>query len=380
MDGLSIGRISDVVILQAVGADPPRALGLVAAVQRRRIFVSLGRVGEMSVDGIYLAGSSVDLEHFSQRAGEILASEIYDKPAGTGVVLDIGIARSPSGRGWDVTALAVGQRRGLLRHGATIVPWDKHRDLFDAGGVGEQIAGLREMHPHDLAGAVEVMAPARRRQLADAMQDEELADLLQEMPEQEQIGFLAGLGPDRIADVIEEMEPDDAVDLLGEMPADQREHLLAVIEPDHAVELRRLLSYDAATAGGLMTSQPLIVTPDTSVAEALARIRQPTQGVSEAALVYVCEPPAVTPTGRYLGTVGFQRLLREAPATSVGHCIEESSFVRPGLSERAVATRMAAYNLIGVAVCDDSGRLVGAITVDDVLDRLLPEGWRKEQS
>jgi CBS domain-containing protein len=377
MDGLSIGRISDVVILQAVGADPPRALGLVAAVQRRRIFVSLGRVGEMSVDGIYLAGSSVDLGHFSQRAGEILASEIYDKPAGTGVVLDIGIARSPSGRGWDVTVLAVGQRRGLLRHGATIVPWDKHRDLFDAGGVGEQIAGLREMHPHDLAGAVEVMAPARRRQLADAMKDEELADLLQEMPEQEQIGFLAGLGPERIADVIEEMEPDDAVDLLGEMPADQREQLLAVIEPEHAVELRRLLSYDAATAGGLMTSQPLIVTPDTSVAETLARIRQPTQGVSGAALVYVCEPPAVTPTGRYLGTVGFQRLLREPPSAPAGQCIEDRSFVRPDLAEREVATKMAAYNMVGVAVCDDAGRLVGAVTIDDVIDRLLPAGWRK---
>jgi CBS domain-containing protein len=377
-DGLSIGRISDVVILQPVGADPPRALGLVAAVHRRRIFVSLGRVGEMSVDGVYLEGSSVDLGHFSQRAGEILASEIYDKPAGNGVVLDIGIGIASAGRGWEVTVIAVGQRRGLLRHGATIVPWDKHRDLFDRGGVGEQIAGLREMHPSDLAGAVEVMAPARRRQLAEAMQDEELADLLEEMPEQEQIGFLAGLGPERIADVIEEMEPDDAVDLLGEMPDDQREQLLAVIEPDHAVELRRLLSYDAATAGGLMTSQPLIVTPDTSVAEVLARIRQPTKGVSEAALVYVCEPPAVTPTGRYLGTVGFQRLLREAPATPVAQCIEESSFVRPGLSERAVATRMAAYNLIGVAVCDDSGRLVGAITVDDVLDRLLPDGWRKE--
>lgn len=377
-DGLSIGRISDVVILQPVGADPPRALGLVAAVHRRQIFVSLGRVGEMSVDGVYLEGSSVDLGHFSRRTGEILASGIYDKPAGNGVVLDIGIAMAPAGRSWEVAVLAVGQRRGLLRHGATIVPWDKHRELFDAGGVGEQIAGLRDMHPSDLAGAVEVMAPARRRQLAEAMQDEELADLLEEMPEQEQIGFLAGLGSERIADVIEEMEPDDAVDLLGEMPADQREQLLAVIEPGRAVELRRLLSYDAATAGGLMTSQPLIVTPDTSVAEVLARIRQPTKGVSEAALVYVCEPPAVTPTGRYLGTVGFQRLLREAPATPVAQCIEESSFVRPGLSERAVATRMAAYNLIGVAVCDDAGRLVGAITVDDVLDRLLPDGWRKE--
>jgi CBS domain-containing protein len=377
-DGLSIGRVSDVVILQAVGADPPRALGLVAAVQRRQIFVSLSRVDEMSVDGVYLAGSSVDLGHFSQRAGEILASEIYDKPAGNGVVLDIGIARASAGWGWEVTVLAVGQRRGLLRHGATIVPWDKHRELFDRGGVSEQIAGLREMHPHDLAGAVEVMAPARRRQLAEALQDEELADLLQEMPEKEQIGFLAGLGAERIADVIEEMEPDDAVDLLGEMPADQREQLLVTMEPDHAGELRRLLSYDAATAGGLMTSQPLIVMPDSSVAEVLARIRQPTNGVSEAALVYVCEPPAVTPTGRYLGTVGFQRLLREAPATPIAQCIEESSFVRPELSERAVATRMAAYNLIGVAVCDDSGRLVGAITVDDVLDRLLPDGWRKE--
>jgi CBS domain-containing protein len=379
-DGLSIGRISDVVILQPVGADPPRALGLVTTVQRRQIFVSLGRVGEMSVDGIYLDGSSVDLGHFSQRAGELLASKIYDKPAGTGVVLDIGIARSPAGRGWDVTVLAVGQRRGLLRHGATIVPWDKHRDLFDAGGVGEQIAGLREMHPHDLAGAVEVMAPARRRQLAEAMQDEELADLLQEMPEQDQIGFLAGLGPERIADIIEEMEPDDAADLLAEMPADQREQLLADMQPERAVDLQRLLSYDATTAGGLMTSQPLIVPPDASVAEVLARIRQPTKGVSEAAQVYVCEPPALTPTGRYLGTVGFQRLLREAPSALVGQCIEENTFVRPGLSERAVATRMAAYNLIGVAVCDDAGRLVGAVTVDDVLDRLLPDGWRKEQA
>jgi CBS domain-containing protein len=379
-DGLSIGRVSDVVILQPVGADPPRALGLVATVQRRQIFVSLGRVGEMSVEGIYLDGSSVDLGHFSQRTGEILASKIYDKPAGGGVVLDIGIAPTAAGRGWEVTVLAIGQRRGLLRHGATIVPWDKYRDLFDAGPAGEQIAGLREMHPHDLAGAVEVMPPARRRQLAEAMQDEELADLLQEMPESEQIGFLAGLGPERITDVIEEMEPDDAVDLLAEMPDEQREQLLAAMQPEHAAELRRLLSYDAATAGGLMTSQPLIVTPDTSVAEVLARIRQPSKGVSEAAQVYVCEPPSVTPTGRYLGTAGFQRLLREAPATPVGQCIEESSFVRPGLSERAVATRMAAYNLIGVAVCDDAGRLVGAVTVDDVLDRLLPDGWRKEHS
>jgi CBS domain-containing protein len=374
-EGMVIGRISDVVILQAAGSDPPRALGFVVSVQRRQIFVSLGRIAEMSVDGISLDGSSVDLGHFSRRAGELLASQLYDRPAGTGIVLDIGIMPSARGRGWEVSVLAVGQRRGLLRQPATIVPWDKYRDLFDAGG--EQIASLRDMHPTDLAGAVEVMAPARRRQLADALQDEELADLLQEMPEEDQIRFLAGLGPERIADIIEEMEPDDAADLLAEMPAEQREQLLSDMEPGRAADLQRLLTYSPATAGGLMTSQPLIVTPDLSVAEVLARIRLPSKGITEAAQVYVCEPPAITPTGRFLGSVGFQRLLREAPSLLVGQCIEESSFIRPNLPEQAVATRMAAYNLISIAVCDDSGRLVGAITVDDVLDRLLGADWRR---
>jgi CBS domain-containing protein len=377
-DGLSFGRVRDVVILQAAAGEPPRALGLVVTVQRRHIFVSLGRVAEMSLDGVTLDGSSVDLARFSQRPGEILASSLYDKPAGTGVVLDVGISQSGRARGgWEVTVLAVGQRRGLLRHSGSIVPWDKYPGLFKSDRVGEQIAGLRDMHPTDLASVVESMPAAGRRQLADALQDEELADVLQEMPEADQIRFLAGLGADRIADVIEEMEPDDAVDLLAEMPAGEREQLLAVMPQDRAADLRRLLSYDAATAGGLMTSKPLIATPDAPVAEVLARIRRPAKGSTEAAQIYVCEPPAVTPTGRYLGVVGFQRLLRERPSEPVGKCIEDSSFVRPGLPEREVATRMAAYNLVGVAVCDEEGRLVGAVTVDDVLDRLLPADWRK---
>jgi Mg/Co/Ni transporter MgtE len=113
------------------------------------------------------------------------------------------------------------------------------------------------------------------------------------------------------------------------------------------------------------------------VAEVLARIRQPGTGVTIAAQIYVCEPPSMTPTGRYLGTVGFQRLLRELPSASVGKCIENSGFVRADLPEREVAARLAAYNLVGVAVCDEAGRLVGAVTVDDVLDRLLPADWRK---
>jgi Mg/Co/Ni transporter MgtE len=224
------------------------------------------------------------------------------------------------------------------------------------------------------------MPDARKRELAEMLQDEELADVLEEMPEQDQVRLLAGLGLERTADVVEEMEPDDAADLLAEMPPEQRERLLAAMETVQAADLRRLLRYDATTAGGLMTSQPLIVPPDAPVAEVLAQIREPDMAITTAAQVYVCEPPSVTPTGRYLGTVGFQTLLRQPPAASVGDCIEESTFVRADLSEKEVARRMAAYNLIGVAVCDEEGRLLGAITVDDVLDRVLPADWRKSEN
>ena len=379
-EGMSIGRVRDVVILPTAGGDPPWVLGLVVTLQRRQIFVNLGRVAEISIDGAHLRGGTVDLRRFSRRTGEILASELYGQPAGAGRVMDVGIIPSEHRRGgWEVSSLAISQGRvlGLRHNSTTIVPWDKHPELFKAGALAEQLVQLREMHPTDLASAVEAMPALRRRQLVEALQDEELADLLEEMPEQDQIRLLGGLGLERTADVVEEMEPDDAADLLAEMPPEQRERLLAAMETVQAEDLRRLLRYGATTAGGLMTSHPLIVPPDTPVAEVLAEIRDPEMAPTTAAQVYVCEPPSITPTGRYLGTVGFQRLLRQPPGANVAECIEESGFVRPDLSEKEVARRMAAYNLIGVAVCDENGRLLGAITVDDVLDRILPSGWRK---
>jgi CBS domain-containing protein len=377
-DGLAIGRIRDVVILPAPGSDPPRALGLVVTLQRRRIFVNLGGIAEISIDGAHLSGGTVDLDRFTRRTGEILASELYGKQADDGTVADVAIAPGEQRRvGWEVSALAVAHGRGLRHRRTTIVPWDKHPELFHPGPMTDQLTSLRELQPADLAAAVEDMSPSRRSQLAAALADEELADLLEEMPEQDQVRLLSSLELERSADVVEEMQPDDAADLLAEMPAEQRERLLTAMEAVPAAELRRLLRYDATTAGGLMTSQPLIVTPDVSVAEVLARIRHPETPVTTAVQVYVCEPPMITPTGRYLGSVGFQRLLRRPPATKVGECVEASVFVRPDLPKRELAARIAAYNLVSVAVCDDDGRLLGAVTVDDVLDHLLPVGWRR---
>jgi CBS domain-containing protein/sporulation protein YlmC with PRC-barrel domain len=376
-EGMALGRLRDVVILPAED-EPPHALGLVVTLQRRSIFVNFGRIAELAIDGAHLLGGAVDLDRFTRRTGEILASELYGRRTEAGTVIDVAIEPGRQRRSeWEVSALAVTRGRGLRQRGTTIVPWDKAPELFQAGPLADQLARLREMQPADLATEVAGMPPSRRSQVAAALDDEELADLLEEMPEQDQVRLLAGLGLERSADVVEEMQPDDAADLLAEMPAEQRERLLTAMESVQAADLRRLLRYDATTAGGLMTSSPLIVAPDVSVAEALARLRDPEMPVTAATQVYVCEPPTMTPTGRYVGTVGFQRLLRQPPSDTVGECVEASGFVRPDLPERELAAWMAAYNLVSVAVCDEDGRLVGAVTVDDVLDRLLPAGWRK---
>ncbi|MDQ1395717.1 MAG: hypothetical protein QOG64_976, partial [Acidimicrobiaceae bacterium] len=213
--------------------------------------------------------------------------------------------------------------------------------------------------------------------LADAMEDEDLADLLEEMPESEQARLITGLDTERAAHDLEEMEPDDAADLLSELTGEHRSTLLAAMHPDEADPLRRLLKYDQNSAGGLMTPEPLVLPPEASVAEALARLRNEAVTCAVAASVFVVQPPTQTPTGTYLGTLTFQQLLREPPGSFLGHLVDgRPEPIPPEMGEIQVAERLAAYNLLALPVCDSSGRLLGAVTVDDVLDRTLPVGWR----
>jgi len=140
-EGLTIGRVRDAVILPAAGSEPPRALGLVVTLQRRRIFVNLGAITEISVDGAHLRGGTVDLDRFTRRTGEILASELYGKQTDDGTVVDVAIIPREQRRpGWEVSALAVVHGRGLRHRRTTIVPWDKYPELFRAGPMADQLA------------------------------------------------------------------------------------------------------------------------------------------------------------------------------------------------------------------------------------------------
>jgi Mg/Co/Ni transporter MgtE len=123
-----------------------------------------------------------------------------------------------------------------------------------------------------------------------------------------------------------------------------------------------------------------VLLPTATVAEALARIRNPDITPALSAQIYVCRPPTETPTGRFLGIAHLQRLLREPPSALVGGVVDTDLAPLPvTASLRAVTQHLATYNLVAVPVTDDNGHLLGAVTVDDVLDHLLPDNWREEE-
>jgi flagellar motility protein MotE (MotC chaperone) len=382
-DGVPFGKLADIVVAPSGPSMSPRVLGFVALVQRRQIFVNAGRVAEIDASGARLATGTLDFRRFQQRPGELLlAKDLLDRRVGGEVVNDVAIRPVETEfRAWEVARVALSAGGLLRRRAGRTVPWHEVRHLFDAGPVARHIAALRELHPADVATTIAELTPDRRHELAEAMEDQELADLLEELPEEEQLELLEGMAVERVADILEEMEPDDAADLLGEMPARERNEILEAMDPYEATPLRRLLTYDEDTAGGLMTPEPLIVGPHVTVAEALARMRDPTLPASLAAQVFVVHPPFQTPTGRYVGEVGFQRLLREPPHRSVGQCIDDAfQPITPDVIQAEVARRLAAYDTVAIAVVDSAHRLVGAITIDDVLDHLLPEDWRRRRS
>lgn len=379
-DGAGVGQMADVVI--GVGGQPPRVIGFVVAVQRRRVFVGAGRVGEIDATGVRLRRGTINLRQFEVRPGErLVVGELFSRRLGDRRVVDVGIAPAPEPFAWEVTtvALAAGRVTALaLRRAPEVVDWSEVGELFaDDRPIARQAATLAQLHPAEMAAALRRLPLSRRRVLAGALEDDRLAVLLEELDEDEQIRLVEGLGLDRLARVLEEMEADDAADLLGELPDRRRAELLGAMDPGEAEPVRRLLTYEADTAGGLMTPDPVIFGPQATVADALARLRDQDLPAPLAAQAFVCRPPFETPTGRYLGLAGFQRLLGEAPGKQLVRCLdEETEPLAPEHSERHVAERMAAYDIVALPVCDEAGRLVGAVTIDDVLDHLLPADWR----
>lgn len=382
--GATIGRLEDVVVVPGRTATAPRVLGFVATSQRRRIFVNANRVATLDNSGARLRSWDVDFHPFKAKDGErLLRVHVIDQRIADEVISDVALRARDDGRsgGWEVAKVRLARRNALRRRPTyRLVDWNAVPALFAATTeAAAEAARLRDMHPSDVAGVVRSLPLVQRRQLAEAMDDERLADLLEELPEAEQLRLIEGLDMERLLNVLDEMEYDDLADLLAEMPGEQRTRILDEMDEDEAAVMRQLLSYQSGTAGSLMTPDVIVLGPNATVAEALAHVRNPEWLVSIAAQVFITNPPFRAPTGRYLGVVHIQRLLREPPSMELGRCLDQEPTITPEATDREVAEMLASYNMMAMGVCDAAGRLLGAITVDDVLDRTLPADWRQRR-
>ncbi|WP_315098004.1 magnesium transporter MgtE N-terminal domain-containing protein [uncultured Cellulomonas sp.] len=390
--GDQVGRVRDVVVLvRPKGA--PRAVGLVVEVAaRRRVFLPLTRVTAID-SGQVISTGLVNMRRFEQRAFETLVvGELLDRTvefhdgSGVATIEDVAIELQRNGD-WVITKLFVRRhtpgRSGILRRrGETLlVAVDEVTGLGQASaaqGAELLLAQYEDLKPADLADVLHDLGLIRRLEVASALDNERLADVLEELPEDDQVGILQALARSRAADVLEAMQPDDAADLLGELPDEQAAELLELMEPEEAKDVRRLLAYEDNTAGGLMTTEPVILGPETPIAAALAHVRRQDLTPALASMVFVARPPLETPTGRFIGVVHLQRLLREPPHEAIGSIVDTDIESIPVDAPLLAVTRnLATYNLLALPVVDSERRLLGVVSVDDVLDHLLPEDWRE---
>ncbi|HZK05783.1 MAG TPA: CBS domain-containing protein [Actinomycetaceae bacterium] len=386
--GDQVGKVHDVVtIIRLTGA--PRVVGLVVEVTaRRRVFLPITRVTGIK-PGAVISTGLLNMRRFEQRNVETLViSELLDRTvdmkdgSGRVVIEDVAMEQQRS-RDWILTQLFVRRREGggLFRRGETsLISVDDVTGLGpseEAQGAATLLAQFGDLKAADLADVLHDLPEARRIEVAAELDNERLADVLEELGDEDRVGILSALEVGRAADVLEAMQPDDATDLVSDLPEQQASRLLELMEPEDARDIRRLLVYEDDEAGGLMTTEPIILPPEAAVASALAHARRQDINPALATMIIVSRPPLETPTGRYLGVLHLQRALREPPNEPIGSFLDtDLDPVSPKDSLLTVTRLLATYNYTMVPVVDEERHVLGAISVDDVLDELLPENWR----
>jgi len=389
-NGDPVGKVRDAVATLRTNNAQPRILGLVVEVpMRRRVFVPITRVTSIESGTVIITGL-VNMRRFEVRTGEVLVlGDMLDRSitlieSGENVVVeDMAMEQNRNGD-WLINKVHIMRRsRGLRRKGPTsTVAWEEligFANVEPNQGVTNLLHTLSTLRPADLATVLQDLPPKRRVEVARGLDDERLADVLEEMDEIHRVALLTELEGERAADVLGEMDPDDAADLLREMGHERADALIELMEPEDAEDVLRLMNYEDYSAGGMMTTEPLVMSADSTVAEALAAVRKSEISPALASQIFVCRQPLETPTGRLMGIVHYQRLLREPPATLLGSIVDTNTQgLNPDANLNEVSSYLASYNLLSLPVIDANDRLLGAVTVDDVLDHLLPENWRHD--
>jgi magnesium transporter len=410
-----IGRLRDVVArVQEPGDDrfPPLS-GLVVNLAGRRghpVFVTWESVGTLEADGISLSSSRLDFRPFARRDGELLVMhDVVDKQVvdveGRRVVRvnDVMLAPDPTASGgWRVAAADVGWGAFVGRvvprmfqdaisrraaHSASVIPWEQVEFFAsDVPDVKLRVthSRLARLHPADIAELIAELGYRQSEEMVASLDDETAADVVENLPEELQSALMTTLEDERAADILDEMEPDVAADILASLPHEDAQDLLRAMEPDEAADVTELLEYRADTAGGVMTNDYVSLPTGITAGEAIGRLRRSDSLPDLLNYVYLVEPESevegdpVEAEGRLAGVVTLKNLLLAAADAPIASLADEEDVVSVNAAESAeeAAERLAHYGVLALPVVDDAGRLLGIITVDDALERLVPEDLR----
>jgi CBS domain-containing protein len=392
--GEKLGCVEDLIVRLADGGYPP-VTGVKGSIGGRELFVPIAKVATLEPGAVRLSGEKLSLGRFERRPGEVLLRQdvlgrklvdIESEPPRLVTAHEIELACI---EGWwrvvGLDASAAAQvRRALPRRLKRLV---KDRPFLDWADM-EPFVGhvptarlrfshrkLANLHPAEIADLVEAASHDEGEEIIEAVrQDRELeADVFEELDEHHRLEFIRERPDAQVAAVIARMEPDDAADLIGEIDQERRLHILELLPAAHRRKIESLLGYNPSTAGGLMSVEFLALRETDTVEQAIEQVRASQIAPGALSVLFLCDAD-----GKLTGTLAIVSLLRARSSVAVGEVAEhEPVSLGTDADLPEVARTMTDYNLMALPVVDEEHRIVGVVTVDDVLEETLPAGWRR---
>jgi hypothetical protein len=392
-DDERLGKVDDLIV-RLGGVGYPPITGFLVSVAGRTSYLGADRVSNIGSDGVVLRKAKLDLRHFERRPEEVLLKrDVLDRQLinveGARLVRANEIELALIAGAWRVVGVDTGPRGGFRRllpkplgsriatgeflDWASVEPFVGHVPTLRLRIPHPKLAKL---HPAQIADLVEAASRREGEEIIQAVgrDDRELeADVFEELDDHHQREFLEDRSDIQVAEILSRMAPDDAVDVIGEIDEERRESVLTLLPASHRIKVRALLGYDPAAAGGLMSPDFVSLRRNTSAEEALRAVRDSKIEPEVLTAVFVSSPE-----GSLDGSVPVAALLRAEPQTQLSNLVKHDvPCLRPEDSFEEVARLLADYNLTSAAVVDEDKRIIGVVTVDDVLEAMLPRGWRR---
>jgi magnesium transporter len=397
VDGERIGQLDELIASVRGDMPHPAIVALIAKCRSQELLISFSDVTVLLAPSISIKCRLADIKPFKSTPGDLyLARDVLDKQIidtnGVRVVRvnDLEVARVNGNyyvANVDVSGVGLMRRLGLpkfaqnivarirRRQATGIISWDNVELLSGDQPMRLKVPGekLADLHPADLAEIISDLTRPESNKLLETLDVKTLADTLEEVEPEFQASLVETMSDEKVADVLEEMAPDEAADLLAEIPQDRSQELLSLMEGKEAEDVRKLLTYPGDDAGGIMTTDYIIVPPHLTASQVIALLRKTAAVAETIYYIYVTDSQE-----HLIGVLSLSDLVLAKPNALISELMHRRVVsVNLRDSQEKVAQVISKYNLLAVPVVDDQHKIHGIVTADDALDKIIPTTWKK---